>query len=235
MRTACLLFRSGGESPRCKDRVFARAVFLPFPEKPHKMGLGGRNKKRNALDPNGPSADASETCMMHSPRAHPGHCTCDVAPGPDVVVVPEQQQWISCFRRSRRTAENVGLPSLQDLAETRPVQSAHGEMMRLRELSCETSEEAEVVRLGRLAASCSLFDKLLEVALDLSTCPSPRTCRTNKVLDDTGGAKATGCDRQLTTVVEVGGEEFEAWRPETVAYRRTCESNLLCERVLQAV
>ena len=32
------------------------------------------------------------------------------------------------------------------------------------------------------------------------------------MLDDTGGAKANGRDRQLTTVVEVGSETVETWR-----------------------
>ena len=41
--------------------------------------------------------------------------------------------------------------------------------MRLGELSCETLEVAEFFCPGRLAASCSLFDMLLEVVLDLRT------------------------------------------------------------------
>ena len=46
--------------------------------------------------------------------------------------------------RARRTTEDAGLPSLKDLAESRPVQAAHGEMMRPEELSGETSKVAEV-------------------------------------------------------------------------------------------
>ena len=55
------------------------------------------------------------------------------------------------------------------------------------------------------------------------------------MLDDTGGAKANGCDRQLSTVVEVSGAEFQAWRTEAVGKRRTCVSDFLCEEVPLAV
>ena len=75
-------------------------------------------------------------------------------------------------RGTRRTAEGAGLSRLQDLAafQRRPVQSANGEMMRLVELSCETSEVAEVFCPGTfVAASGFVFDTLPEVVLDLRT------------------------------------------------------------------
>ena len=72
---------------------------------------------------------------------------------------------VPASRDTRRMAEDVGLPSLQDFAESRPVQSAHGRV----ELSCETSEVAEVFFPWRLAASCRLFDMFPEVVPDLRT------------------------------------------------------------------
>ena len=92
----------------------------------------------------------------------------EVASGPDVAMgqsssrsssgAPAGTGEVPASRGTRRTAEDAGLPSLQDHAESRPVQSA-GEM-RLGELSWETLEVAEVSCPGRLAPSCSLFDML---------------------------------------------------------------------------
>ena len=105
-------------------------------------------------------------------------------------------------RVTRKTAEDAGVPSLQDLAESRPVQSARGWVMRLEALIGATSEVATVSCPGRLAASRSLFELLLEVVLDVRNwLEFERTCRTSRVLSDTGGAKANCCDRQLTTIV----------------------------------
>ena len=86
-----------------------------------------------------------------------------VAPGPDVIMGQSSNSSgaaagsgeVHASRGTRRTAEDARLPSLQDFAEIRPVQSAHGEMIRLGELSCETFEEADIFCAGRLAASCS--------------------------------------------------------------------------------
>ena len=64
-------------------------------------------------------------------------------------------------------AEDAGLPRLQHLAESRPVQSVRGGMMRLGELSCETSEVAEIFCSWEHAASCNLFDMLPGVVLDV--------------------------------------------------------------------
>ena len=72
-------------------------------------------------------------------------------------------------RGTRRTGEYAGLPSLQDLAESRLVQSAHGETMRSGELSYDTSEVAEVFWPRRLAASWCLFHMFLEIVLELRT------------------------------------------------------------------
>ena len=102
---------------------------------------------------------------------------------------------------------------MHDLAESRPVQSAHGELMRLGELSCQTSEVEEVFCQGRLAASCILFNMLPEVVLDLRTDWNlNKPARRAKCW--TGGVKANGCDRQLTKDVEVSGEMFETLRPK---------------------
>ena len=100
-------------------------------------------------------------------------------------------EWKAQSRGTRRTAEYAGLPSLQDLAESRLVQSAHGEMMRLGEQSCDV-----FFGPGRLAVSCILFDMLPEVVLDENWMESQRTCPAS-VLGDIGGAEANGCDRQL--------------------------------------
>ena len=91
-----------------------------------------------------------------------------------------------------------GLPSSHDLAENRAVHTAHGGMMRLGELNCETSEVAEFL---------PRTENWME---------SQRTCRTSQVMGDVGGTKSNGCGRQLTTVVEVGCEAFEAWRHAAV-------------------
>ena len=77
--------------------------------------------------------------------------TGEVAPGPDVVMGQSSSSSsgasagsgeMPATRGTRRTAEDAGLSRLQDLAERRRVQSAEGEMTRLGELSCETSEVA---------------------------------------------------------------------------------------------
>ena len=96
-------------------------------------------------------------------------------------------------RGTRRTAEDAGLPNVHDLAENRAVQTAHGDRMRYGELHCEMSEVAEVFHPGRLAAS-----------------------RRSPMLGDIGRTKSNGCDRQLTTVVEVSCEAFGAWRHAAV-------------------
>ena len=90
----------------------------------------------------------------------------EVAPGPNVVMGQSSSSSsgaagsgeVPAFPGTRRTAEDAGLSSLQDFAEIRRVQSAHGEMMRLgeRELSCGTSEVAEVFCPGRRAAKLQL-------------------------------------------------------------------------------
>ena len=97
----------------------------------------------------------------------------EVAPRPDVVMDQRSSSSGAAagsgdVNGTQRTAEDDRLPSLQDLADSRPVQSAHGEMVRLVELSCETSEVAEVCP-ERHAESCRLFDVLPQVVLDLRT------------------------------------------------------------------
>ena len=67
-----------------------------------------------------------------------------VAPGPGVVMGQSSSSSsgdlrgaeVPTSRGSRSTAQDAGLPRLQDLPESRPVWSAHGEMMRLGELRC---------------------------------------------------------------------------------------------------
>ena len=89
-----------------------------------------------------------------------------MAPGPGVVMVQSSSSRAAAgsgevrISRTRRKAEDAALPSLQDLAESRFAQSAHGELMRLGELSCETSQVAEVFCPRRLSASCRFFDML---------------------------------------------------------------------------
>ena len=72
----------------------------------------------------------------------------EVAPGLDVIMGH------SSSSSGAAAAEGAGLTSLQDFPETRPVQSAHGEVMRLDELRCETYEVAEVFCPGRLEVCC---------------------------------------------------------------------------------
>ena len=110
-------------------------------------------------------------------------------------------------RGTRRTAEDVGLPSSHDFAE---------------KLNCEMSEVAEVFHPWRLKASRSLFDMLSEVVLDLRTWwnfnePAWRA----KCWATLEERKFNGCDRQLATVVAVSGEALEAWRHAAVGNRRT--------------
>ena len=92
-----------------------------------------------------------------------------VAPGPDVVMgqsigssgAAAGSGEVHAPRGTRSTAEDAGFPSVQDLADSRPVQSAQGEMMRL--------AGADLCNVGGCATSCSLFDMLPEVVLDLRT------------------------------------------------------------------
>ena len=89
----------------------------------------------------------------------------EVAPGPGVVMGQRSSSGVAAgsgdvhaSRRTRRTAEEGRLPILQDLAESRPGQSAHRDTMRLGELSSDTSELAEVFCFERLAvcSTCNL-------------------------------------------------------------------------------
>ena len=59
--------------------------------------------------------------------------------------------------------------SLENLAVSRSVQSAHDEMMRSGELKFETSEVTEVFCPGGIVTSCSMSDMLDEDVLDLRT------------------------------------------------------------------
>ena len=61
------------------------------------------------------------------------------------------------LRGTRRKAENAGLQSLQDLAESGPVQSVHGEMMRVGQPSCEASEAAGII-CSKLTTTYNKFD-----------------------------------------------------------------------------
>ena len=74
--------------------------------------------------------------------------------------------------------------------------------MRLGQLSRETPEVAEVFCPGRFAASCSLFDMLLEVVLDMRIGWSLNAVARRATESD-------GRDRQLTSVVGICGEAFE--------------------------
>ena len=128
-----------------------------------------------------------------------------MAPGPDVVMGQRSSSssgaaagsgGVPASGGTRRTADSADLPRLQDLAESRPVQSAHGEMLRLGELSGETSEVAEVFCPRRRAGSCSLFDMLPEVVLDL---------RTVRNLNDLAGrAKCWATLEERNPVVVIG-------------------------------
>ena len=103
------------------------------------------------------------------------------------------------------------------------------------EMRSETSEVAEVFCPGRLAASCSLFDMLPQVLNLRSGWSLNEAAGASQVLDDIGGSKANGCDRQLTTVVEVSGGTCQTWRPGKVGDRMTCALYILCEGAPLAV
>ena len=86
------------------------------------------------------------------------------------------------LRGTRGKAENAGLPSLQDLAESGPVQSVHGEMMRVGEPSCEASEAAGIF-CSKLTTIYNLFD-MEERNLSGSLAQLPKSAMTRLKPDD---------------------------------------------------
>ena len=74
-------------------------------------------------------------------------------------------------RGTRRTARDAGLPSLQDLAESRPVQSAHSEMMQLGKLSFEKCFAQGDFQQCAACSTCSLRLFMSQVLDDIASIP----------------------------------------------------------------
>ena len=89
--------------------------------------------------------------------------------GPDVVIGSSETAEVAAARHPdseghNERSEHAGLPTLQDFAESRLVQSGHGEMMRLGKLSCRNVRKwQKSFAQGELRQVAACSDMLPEI------------------------------------------------------------------------